>query len=88
MTVSFEIPEEFGRLLAPDDAALARAAMEALAVEGVRSGRLAPFQARCLLGIESVVEMNAILKAHGVLLDVTIRDVRADNDAVLAASAP
>jgi hypothetical protein len=87
MTVNLEIPEELGRLLAPDDAALARAAMEALAVEGVRSGRLAPFQARCLLGIESLVEMDSILKAHGVLMGGTVRDVQADNDA-LAASVP
>jgi hypothetical protein len=46
MTVNLEIPEEFARRLAPDDASLARAALEALAAEGVRSGKLTAFQAR------------------------------------------
>ena len=85
MTVNLEIPEEFARRLAPDDVSLARAALEALAIEGVRSGKLTVFQARSLLRIESRFEMDALLKAHGVLLEVTVHDVQRDADAVLAA---
>jgi Uncharacterised protein family (UPF0175) len=84
VTVNLEIPEELAHRLAPDDVTLARAALEALAAGGVRSGKLTPFQARCLLGIESPVDMDGILKAHGVLLDVTIQDVCKDADVVLA----
>jgi hypothetical protein len=48
---------------------LARAALEAVALEGVRSGKLTVSQARRLLGIESRYEMDGFLKAHGVFLD-------------------
>lgn len=85
MTVKLEIPEEFARRLAPDDASLARAALEALAVEGVRSGKLTAFQARRLLGIESRFDMDGLLKAHGVFLDLTAQDVLNDAEAALAA---
>jgi len=84
MTVKLEIPEEFARRLAPDDASLARAELEALAVEGVRSGKLTAFQARRLLGIESRFDMDGLLKAHGVFLELTAQDVLNDAEAVLA----
>jgi hypothetical protein len=84
MQVHLEIPEEFARLFAPDEAGLARATLEALVVEGVRSGRLTPFQARHLLGIPSRLAMDGFLKAHGVFLDVTVDDVRQDADVALS----
>ena len=86
MTISIEIPEEFARRLASDDVALGRAALEALAAEGVRSGKLTVFQARVLLDIASRFEMDALLKTHGVFLEVTSDDVRRDTDVALAAS--
>ncbi len=86
MTISIEIPEEFARRLAADDASLGRAALEALTADGVRSGKLTVFQARVLLGIGSRFEMDALLKTHGVFLEMTSDDVRRDADAALAAS--
>jgi hypothetical protein len=46
MNVHLEVPEEFARQLASDSEGLARVALEALAAEGVRSGKLSVFQAR------------------------------------------
>ena len=86
MDVHLEVPEEFARRLASDSTGLARVALEALAAEGVRSGKLTTFQARSLLGIESRYEMDGFLKAHGVYLDLTLEDVRKDTDAALAPS--
>lgn len=86
MDVHLDIPEGLARQLAPDSADLARLALEALAVEGVRSGKLSVFQARELLGIQSRYEMDGFLKKHGVFLDVTLEDVRKDSDAALASS--
>ncbi len=83
MDVHLEIPEEFARSLASDSTRLARVALEALAADGVRSGKLSAFQARTLLGIDSRYEMDGFLKAHGVFLDVTLEDVRHDTDAAL-----
>lgn len=84
MDVHLEVPEEFARRLASDPNGLARVALEALAAEGVRSGKLSVFQARTLLGIRSRDEMDGLLKAHGVFLDVTFEDVQNDSDAALA----
>jgi hypothetical protein len=60
--------------------------LEAIALEGVRSGKLTASQARRLLGIESRYEMDGFLKAHGVFLDLSLEDVRRDSEAALAPS--
>lgn len=86
MDVHLEIPEELARRLASDSGGVARAALEAIALEGVRSGKLTVAQARQLLGIESRYEMDGFLKDHGILLDVTLDDVRRDSDAALSSS--
>lgn len=86
MDVHLEVPEELARRLASDSEGLARAALEALAAEGVRSGKLSEFQARTLLGVRSRYEMDGVLKAHGVFLDLTLEDVRKDSDESLAPS--
>ena len=86
MDVHLEVPDQFARHLASDSNGLARLALEALAAEGVRSGKLSVFQARTLLGIQSRYEMDGFLKAHGVFLDLTVQDVHKDSDAALASS--
>ena len=86
MDVHFEVPEELARQLASDPTGLARVALEALAADAVRSGKLTIFQARILLGIRSRYEMDGFLKAHGVFLDLTLEDVQKDTDAALASS--
>jgi hypothetical protein len=86
MHVHFEIPEEIAQELGSDAQALARTVLESVALEGVRSGKLTVTQARRLLGIASRFEMDGFLKAHGVVPDVTLDDVRRDSDAALAAS--
>ena len=86
MQVHLEIPEDVARQLAPDTDGLARATLEAVALEGVRSGKLTVSQARRLLGIQSRYDMDGFLKAHGVFLDLTLDDVRRDSDTALAFS--
>ena len=86
MDVHLEVPEELARQLASDSEELARVALEALAAEGVRSGKLSVFQAREVLGIQSRYEMDGFLKPHGLFLDLTLEDVRKDSDAALASS--
>lgn len=86
MDVHLEVPEGLARQLASNTEALARLALEALAAEGVRSGKLSVFQARELLGIQSRYEMDGFLKKHGVFLDLTLEDVQKDSDAALASS--
>ena len=86
MDLHLEVPEHIARQLASDSEDLARLTLEALAAEGVRSGKLSVFQARVLLGIQSRYEMDGFLKKHGVFLDLTLEDVLKDTDAALASS--
>ena len=86
MQVRLDIPEDVARQLAPDSGRLTRAALEAVALEGVRSGKLTVSLARRLLGISSRYEMDGFLKTRGVLLDLSIDDIRRDSDSAGAFS--
>jgi hypothetical protein len=86
MQVLLEIPEDLALQLADDPSGVTHAALEAVALEGVRSGRFTVSQARRLLRIESRYEMDGFLKAHGVFLDLTLDDVRKDSETALAFS--
>ena len=81
MRVDFDIPEEVAKQFASEPGGIARAATEALAIEGVRSGKLTVFQARQMLGIGSRYEMDGWLKAHGVMLPLTLQEVIDDSEA-------
>jgi hypothetical protein len=83
MLVQFDVPEEMARQFAAEPGGIARAATEALAVEGVRSGKLTVYQARQLLGITSRYEMDGFLKSHGVLLSDTLEQVLADSETAI-----
>lgn len=72
MRVHLESPEGLAKQLAREPGDLTRAAIEAVALEGVHAGKLTVSQGRRLLGLESRYEMNGFLKAHGVFLDLTL----------------
>jgi hypothetical protein len=80
MQVHLDIPEEVARQFAGEPGGLTRAALEALALEGVRSGKLTVHQARLMLGIPSRYEMDGFLKAHGLFLDITLEEVIKDSE--------
>ena len=86
MNVSLEIPEDLGRRIGADAGELSRAALEALALEAIRAGKLTVPQARRLLGIPSRYEMDGFLKEHGVFLELTVDDVRQDSEVARIAS--
>ncbi len=86
MDVHINIPEEVARQFTAEPGGIARAAVEALAAEGVRSGKLTVYQARQLLGIRSRYEMDGFLKAHGLFLPETVEEVVADSETAIAFS--
>src|SRR5258705_76499 len=86
MQVHFEISDDLANQIAADPRGVTRAALEAVAVEGVRSRKFTVSQARRLLRIGSRYEMDGFLKAHGVFLDLTLDDVRKDSETALAFS--
>jgi hypothetical protein len=80
MQVHLDVPEEVARQFVAEPGGITRVALEALAIEGVRSGKLTVYQARQMLGISSRYEMDGFLKKHGVLLPISIDDVIRDSN--------
>jgi hypothetical protein len=80
MQVQIDIPDEIASEFSELPGGIGRAAVEALALEGVRSGRLAERQARLMLGIATRYEMDGFLKSHGVFLPDTLESVIRDSE--------
>ena len=80
MQIQFEIPDNIATVFSQQPGGIDRAAVEALALEGLRSGRLTEHQARVMLGISSRYEMDGFLKAHDVSLGETLESVIRDSD--------
>ena len=80
MQVTLELPEDLARLLGEGSVELSRAA---LALEGLRAGKISVAQARCLLGLASRYEMDGFLKSHGMMLPLTLEDVERDAETAL-----
>ena len=78
--VTLEIPADLSRQIARDPGPLPQAALEGLALEGIRAGKLTVSQARRLIGLRSRYEMDGFLKANGLLPDLTMDDVRRDSE--------
>jgi predicted HTH domain antitoxin len=66
MQVTLEIPDDIAGKLGSQGQDPARAALEAVAIEGYRSGALSAYQTRRLLGFETRYELDGFLKAHKV----------------------
>jgi hypothetical protein len=76
--IILELPEDIARNLQSDGTELSRTALESLAIEGVRSGKLSTGQVRRLLGFETSYQVDGFLKSHGVYLDLSLDDIEKD----------
>jgi hypothetical protein len=84
MQVHLDVPEDVARLFAADPGGVTRAALEALAAEGVRLGKLTVYQAGQMLGIESRYQMDGFLKTHGVFLPITMETVLRESETAIS----
>ena len=66
MTITIELPEELAAQLIAAGPDPARAALEAVALEGYRSDRLSEADIRELLGFETRMDVHAFLRARGI----------------------
>ena len=66
MQVTVEIPDDMAQQLMLKGQNPARTTLEAIAIEGYRSGALTASQTRRLLGFETRYELDGFLKAHNV----------------------
>jgi len=74
MNVAFNIPDDVATQLS-GGGDIQRLALEALALESYRAGRLTKVELRRLLGIESRLELDGFLKAHDVYDPITIEEI-------------
>lgn len=78
MEVTFNLPDDISQALEGRSPDLSKQALEALAVDGYRTGALTENQVRRLLGLESRFDVHAILKEHRVPLRYTEADLEDD----------
>lgn len=72
--VTIQLPEDVARDLSQGQD-LAYAVLEAVALEGYRSGKLMQSQVRRLLGYQNRMEVDGLLKQHGVFLEYSHDDL-------------
>ena len=78
MTITVEIPEGLLDHVVRAGQDPARAALEAIALEGYRSDRLSEADICELLGFETRMEVDGFLKEHGAFPPYTIEDLEHD----------
>ena len=78
MTIILNLPEDIAKDLARQGEDLSRTALESLALEEYRLGRLAEEQMRRMLGFESRFQVHSFLKQHNAYLDYTQADLEQD----------
>jgi hypothetical protein len=74
MNLVLHIPDDFAEQLSAGGD-VERQALEALALESYRAGRLTKAELRRLLGIESRYALDGFLKAHDVYEPYTLEDL-------------
>jgi hypothetical protein len=77
MHIAIDIPDNIPNVVAPDQDP-ARAALEAMALEGYRSERLSEYDVRELLGFTTPMQVHGFLKEHGVHLHYSMADLEHD----------
>jgi len=78
MQVTIQVPADILAALAEQWDDVPRRSLEAIAVEGYRSGALTETQVRRLLELDTRFEVHALLKEHHVPLQYTGADLEDD----------
>jgi hypothetical protein len=75
MELTVQIPDELARRMSASGADLSRRALEALALEEFKGGRITKPELRRLLGFGTRYQLDGFLKAHEVYEDYTLQDL-------------
>jgi len=78
MRIKLDLPQEIAEALETEGRELSRTVLEALALEGYRSGKLSESQVRRFLDFRTRHEVDAFLKEHGVPTPCTEQDLEQD----------
>ena len=82
MDLTLYIPDNVAQRLAAAGSDLSRRALEALALEEYKAGRLTEPHMRQLLGFETREALDGFLKAHEVWLNYTLEDLQRERAAL------
>lgn len=86
--VTLELPEVLSAFLTASGDNLERAALEAIALEAYREGKLSMAQLRRLLGYRTRAQVHAFLKDRGAYLRYSLADLQHDREAGDAIPSP
>jgi hypothetical protein len=75
MGLTVQTPDELASRMSASGADLSRRALEALALEEFKSGRITKPELRRLLGFGTRYQLDGFLKAHEVYEDYTLQDL-------------
>ena len=78
--VTLDLPDVLSAFLKASGQNLERAALEAIALEAYREGKLSIAQLRRLLGYSTRTQVHAFLKEHGVYLRYGLADLQHDRE--------
>lgn len=78
MQITLDLAEDIAQQFAANPEGVSRATLEALAVEGARSGKLTTEQVRRMLGLATRYDADGFLKQHQVYYNLTPADVERD----------
>jgi predicted HTH domain antitoxin len=78
MEITIHIPDDLARSLGQAGGDLSRRTLEALAIDGYRSGKLTEEQVRRILGYGTRMQVHELLKEHDVYLNYRLEDLEQD----------
>jgi hypothetical protein len=78
MSVTIDLPDDISAALTEQWDDVPRRSLEAIAVEGYRTGALTESQIRRFLGFETRFEVHALLKEHHMALRYSAADLESD----------
>ena len=81
MDVTVHIPDAVARRLIEGGEDLSRVALESVALEALRAGRITEVQLRKMLGLARI-ELDGFLKAHGIYQEYTLEDFEQERQAL------
>jgi len=82
MKITVRIPDDLASRMSASGGDLSRRALEALALDEFKSGRITKPELRRLLGFGTRYRLDGFLKSHDVYEDYTVEDFERDRDAL------
>jgi predicted HTH domain antitoxin len=81
MEVTIRIPDDIATRIGQSGSDLSRRALESLAIEELRAGRITEPELGRMLGLARL-QIDGFLKAHGVYQDYTLEDFEQERQAL------